>query len=849
VREPVKFGDYYLFERVAVGGMAEVFKAVSYGVEGFERLIALKRVLPNISEDQEFIEMFIDEAKIAVQLNHANIGQIFELGNADRSYFIAMEFVHGKDLRALFDTARRRGMLLNPAMCCHIVKEVCEALEYAHNKRNDRQQPLDLIHRDVSPQNILVSYDGEVKLIDFGIAKAAGKASKTQAGILKGKFGYMSPEQVRGKAIDRRSDLFSMAVVLYELLTLERCFQGESDFSTLEKVRNVDIRRPAEINRAIPPELEAIILRGLSRDPGDRYQSAAEFQDALQKFLYQSGSFYARKDLGAFMRQTFGRELEAEQARMAAYRDYARQHIPEAGRAGPPEVDVDVAQEPFAARLPALSWEQDEVETSVWDRAPSALTALPGDDRGLAPPPPSVGMGLGAAAAHPDPPAFGASARGQLRSTAIDDELAAVPAAANGRVRVVSPTAEVGPALPDLRMAPPDPAANRNSRLWVFLAITLLAVGGAAVAVWWSQRPAEVQTADLTIQAQPVRVQLQLDDQPMLETTTPYTFPALPAGAHQLRVEAPGFLPVTATVDMQAGRAKKLEIALRAQAATSLEITTAPPGARVFIDDMEQPEPTPTTITSIQPGKHRLMISKDGYLTSEYNVVAAEGTLRRVETIKLIPDKVAVTFQPDPANTVITVILADGTRKTLGEGVVTIEGLLNTGLAQVEAEARGYESIKRVLPQYPNRSVTEVLTLEKIVPRVVPPVAPSTRAPSRPPAANPGTTVTPDGRCEGEDCPPTVVIVRPPATDAPPPDRPVGQPEPKGTGKLKLLAVPPARAFIGGKDMGWTPLLEIPLPVGNHTVELVREQEPGAYRKTITVYIEPDQVTFRRVGP
>ena len=263
MREPVKFGDYYLFERVAVGGMAEVFKGVSYGVEGFERLFAVKRVLPSISEDQEFIEMFIDEAKIAVQLTHANIGQIFELGNAEDSYFIAMEFVQGKDLRAIFDRARTKAGALDIPMCCHVIKEVCEALEYAHGKKNEKQEPLGLIHRDVSPQNILVSYDGEVKLIDFGIAKAAGKASKTQAGILKGKFGYMSPEQVRGKPIDRRSDLFSLAVVLFELLTLERCFQGESDFSTLEKVRNVDIRRPSALNRDIPPELERIVLRGL----------------------------------------------------------------------------------------------------------------------------------------------------------------------------------------------------------------------------------------------------------------------------------------------------------------------------------------------------------------------------------------------------------------------------------------------------------------------------------------------------------------------------------------------------------------------------------------------------------
>lgn len=379
MREPIKFGDYYLFDRIAIGGMAEVYKGVSYGVEGFERLFAVKRVLPNIAEDQEFIDMFIDEAKIAVQLTHANIGQIFELGNAENSYFIAMEFVPGKDGRALFDRAGSRGEHLPIPMVCHIIKEVCEALEYAHNKRNDRGESLELIHRDVSPQNILVSYDGEVKLIDFGIAKAAGKASKTQAGILKGKFSYMSPEQVRGKPIDRRSDLFSLAVCLYELLTLQRCFSGESDFSTLEKVREADYRKPTQINRDIPPELERIIERGLTRDPEDRYQSAADFQDELQKYLYQSGAFYSRKDLSAYMRHTFAQEQAAEQQRLNAFRDYARANIPEARRPDDPPIsvvteldpeDVELFEEP---ELPEADWVDDDGEdqaTEVYDRDP-----------------------------------------------------------------------------------------------------------------------------------------------------------------------------------------------------------------------------------------------------------------------------------------------------------------------------------------------------------------------------------------------------------------------------------------------------------------------------------------------
>ncbi|HEY8431048.1 MAG TPA: serine/threonine-protein kinase [Sandaracinaceae bacterium] len=320
MKKPIPFGKYVLLERINVGGMAEVFKAKAFGVEGFERLVAVKRILPSIAEDQEFITMFIDEAKIAVQLTHANIAQIFDLGKVGDSYFIAMEFVHGKDLRAIFDRARKRGETVPVPMACYTMMKVCEGLDYAHNKKDAAGRELNLVHRDVSPQNILISYDGEVKIIDFGIAKAAGKAGKTQAGILKGKFGYMSPEQVRGLPLDRRSDIFAVGIVLYELLTGERLFVGESDFSTLEKVRNVEIMPPSTYNRRIPEELEQIVLKALAKDVDDRYQTAMDLHDDLQSFMYTSGNFFSRKDLSAYMRKAFAEEIAKESAREEEYR-------------------------------------------------------------------------------------------------------------------------------------------------------------------------------------------------------------------------------------------------------------------------------------------------------------------------------------------------------------------------------------------------------------------------------------------------------------------------------------------------------------------------------------------------
>ncbi len=351
VKKPVLFGKYYLLERINVGGMAEVFRAKAFGVEGFERLVAVKRILPNIAEDKEFIRMFIEEAKLAVQLNHANIAQIFDLGVVDNSYYIALEHVHGRDLRGIFDKCRQLGETMPVAQACFMIMKLCEGLDYAHNKRDQGGRELQLVHRDVSPQNVLISFEGEVKVIDFGIAKAAGKGSKTQAGILKGKFGYMSPEQVRGLPVDRRSDVFSTGIVLYELLTGERLFVGESDFSTLEKVRNVEILPPSTYNRRIPDELERIVLKALTKDVEDRYQNAIDLHDELQAFVYTAGEFYSRKDLAGWMKRTFGKEIEDETAKLESY----RQLKPPPAEAPPVVARTATGKQPVGAPPPRRS--------------------------------------------------------------------------------------------------------------------------------------------------------------------------------------------------------------------------------------------------------------------------------------------------------------------------------------------------------------------------------------------------------------------------------------------------------------------------------------------------------------
>ena len=318
-RNPIPFGKYLLLDRVNIGGMAEVWRGKTFGAGGFERVVAIKRILPNIAEDEEFISMFIDEAKITVQLNHANIAQVYELAQISSSYFIAMEYISGKDMRAVFDRCRKKGEPAPIPLTCYSIAKCCEGLDYAHRQKDRQGRDMTIVHRDVSPQNALISYDGEVKVIDFGIAKAAGKATKTQAGILKGKFGYMSPEQIRGLPLDRRSDVFAIGVCLYEMLTGERLFVGDSDFSVLEKVRKVEVLPPTTYNRKIPEALEKIVMKALAKDVDDRYQYASELGDDLQRFLITSEAIFSRKDLAQYMKATFAEEYEREKQRMMEY--------------------------------------------------------------------------------------------------------------------------------------------------------------------------------------------------------------------------------------------------------------------------------------------------------------------------------------------------------------------------------------------------------------------------------------------------------------------------------------------------------------------------------------------------
>jgi TonB family protein len=310
---PDRFGQYEILERIASGGMAELYKAKRTGVEGFQKIVAIKKILPHLADDEEFVTMFADEAKLAAQLNHPNIIHIYDLGKIQAGgYFIAMEYVDGRDLRAIQQAGREMDVPMPVPLAVYVASKVASALDYAHRRRDAEGRELHIVHRDVSPQNILIAYEGDIKLCDFGIAKAASKASKTQSGALKGKIRYMSPEQAWGKPIDRRSDLFSLGVVLHELLTGERLFRGDSDINILEKVRAADVPPPSRTNPEVPHNLDAIVLKALAREPDDRYANASDLLRDLDSVLYSYTPASGSADVAIYLHR-----LQAEEGAVA----------------------------------------------------------------------------------------------------------------------------------------------------------------------------------------------------------------------------------------------------------------------------------------------------------------------------------------------------------------------------------------------------------------------------------------------------------------------------------------------------------------------------------------------------
>ena len=830
MNNPIKFGKYYLLERINVGGMAEVFRAKAYGVEGFERLVAVKRILPNIAEDKEFIRMFVDEAKISVQLTHANIAQVFDLGVEDGAYYIALEHVHGRDARAVFDRAKRLGQIMPVAQACFIAMKVCEALDYAHNKRDNSGTELNLIHRDVSPQNIIVSFEGEVKIIDFGIAKAAGKGSKTQAGILKGKFGYMSPEQVRGLPIDRRSDVFSCGIVLYEMLTGSRLFVGESDFSTLEKVRNVEVVPPSTYNKSIQPELERIVLKALAKDVSSRYASAIDLHDDLQAFIYTASEFYSRKDLAGWMKSAFANEIKTEIAKLEHFQRMSEPLNPASKHLGAPENQGIGKSKKYPTQPPPLP--QYSASRGSAGRAKGTLPpALPYSSQTSNP------QGLAGEQGHSNVAAGLAWDDDELETSIYDDEKnPSLPGVSESVILDGAYNAQAGPDLSEIDSRGRD--AQEHS---------------------WQNGPT-FEPLPLDAEGSDTAIDPKTPQERKPPIVEPFSFAKSKEGQRRLnrsghRTESFGnssknkawllflatasfliLLGVLASVflknkmvlgnnenaDFKDVEASQNLAANSGQTETGLILRLNPQGlkAEAFLDGKLLGK-TPLKATNLKPGPHKLSIeAPNGYFNKTEEIQIAEGQVTDLE-LKLDVLEVMATFDSQPSGASV-ILVQDGNRLALGRSpisykldptktyqVVFEDGKKDSGLIPVTFNGSSKVDVSGVkLKKKTNRNPNQIYSYrdsEKLERKRVNRRQRSQRSSEEDQSSVESDAVT-------------------------------------GNGLLNVGSRPPCNIYIDGRDTGFsTPKRKIPLSGGKHRVTLVNLEH--GIKETFEVLIKPGETT------
>ncbi len=662
---PVIFGKHCLLERVSIGGMAEVYRAKPFNAPGFKRFLAVKRILPSLAVDDEFVSMFVDEAKIAVQLNHRSICQIYELGRLEGTFYIVMEYIPGKDLLALQNWFRKRKKIMSVAQAVHIAAQVCEGLDYAHRKVSDEGVRLKIIHRDVSPQNILVSYDGDVKVIDFGIARAATTSQVTQVGVLKGKFGYMSPEQVDGNALDHRSDIFALGTLLWEMLTARRLFYADTDFATLEKVRSAEIKPPSSRNKRVPREIDRIVLKALTRDPEERYQWASELAADLHAFLQSVRPAYASTRLSNWMVSNFRDELAAERHKVEEFADFVtvadvHQWYALNPDEGAMEVDDDI---------------DDDEATRVFD---------PEASRGPGPP-------VGSRAARPDDEVL------------AENELEPLPT-------VVLHAEELGDGLPaldldleiedeDLQITvdpvpdnddwdyygdlEPARALPRTRRREAVLVAMLLMLFVAIAALGWKLYDTRFAArASVVIAVMPADGVLVFLDGVQQEPTLPLRIDGIEPGTHRIQVRHPDYQPVDAPIIVAAGSVTEFTRALvplsAGTASVSLELENHL--AEVFVDGRIVGGQGGTRHFSVSAGEpHLVEVHVPGHFVETYDFeLGPDAAFSRIVTLR--PVEGSMTIGSSPAGDVYL----DGEERGNTEDRLTISGLDPRGAYQLE---------------------------------------------------------------------------------------------------------------------------------------------------------------------
>jgi serine/threonine protein kinase len=381
-RETTRLGSYEILRKLTRGGMAEIFLARTSGPSGFEKLVVLKKILSKYAGKQRYVQLFLEEAKLAASLDHPNIAQVYDIGMVDGSYFFAMEYLHGQDVRSILHRAWRIGARFPVEHAVQIARNVASALHFAHEKRRSDGTLLGLVHRDVSPSNVIVTYDGATKLLDFGVAKTAASTVKTRTGALKGKIAYMSPEQARGMPVDRRSDIFSLGIVLWEMVTTQRLYRADNDLATLQLIIHRPPRPPSDLVPDCPPELERIVLRALAQNPADRYPDAEQLVDDLDELAREHKLRQSPNALAAALGQLFCAEVSAWREAQAAGVPLAEHLAAISGMTSPiSESDFIDLAEPIEDAAAGSDPEAEDGDAGAVDTPDEAPDEAPDDEQ------------------------------------------------------------------------------------------------------------------------------------------------------------------------------------------------------------------------------------------------------------------------------------------------------------------------------------------------------------------------------------------------------------------------------------------------------------------------------------
>lgn len=656
--KPQQFGRYVLLDKVASGGMAEVWRAKLQGEQGFQRIYAIKKILPHVAEDTEFITMFTDEANITSSLQHANIGQVFEFSKLGDTYYIAMEYISGKDLKTVWSYNRSRKGTLPIELAAFVTQRIADGLDYAHRRTDNFGVDAGIVHRDISPQNVLLSWDGEVKVIDFGIAKASEKSGRTRPGTLKGKFAYMSPEQIRGLGLDGRADVFAIGVVLYELCTGERGFSADSEFSLLEMVRNVEIKPPTIVNRDIPAELERIIYKALAKDREHRYQTAAELSEDLARFLIARGKPPNRQDLSNYLRTNFTVDFEKERARLEGYKEISFEEVSSPSAPSAPSA-------PSSGVKPSLSAGPGVARANEYDDPTSAWNPG-GDDSAFSSNEP----------APVKPPPTG------IRPQARTKPVAGMDTVANRTPANVA------------RPAPPQPSAGgRGARLFAIAAgitLVLVAAGGAVI---WKLNPFASKGVVVVTVTGAVGGTVIFDDRPRTRAEPSVTIDKVKSGAHTLIVEEPGYVTFTTQiVTTEQTPLFPVKAPLR-RLSGKLILTSDPPGARVFLDGKDSEQTTPVSLEVEGETLHEVQLKLAGYRDERRGDLKAPISGEVPVKVRLLPEKISITLDSTPSGATVSI-----NGKVIGTTPVVLERKPEDAAPMVELTLRGCQPYKSTVP-------------------------------------------------------------------------------------------------------------------------------------------------------